>query len=268
MGGVSVNSGPFVSVVVPVHNGERYLRAALESVFAQDYRPFEVIVIDDGSTDQSAAVARTFPAVRYVYQENAGVAAARNAGIAPAAGDLIAFLDQDDWWAPNKLRLQVSALRDHPEAGFALAREEVYLEPGIGWPSWIRREAVLNGAVIGLPGGWLVRREVFDRIGAFNPDYVMGCDTEWLIRARDAGIKPVVVPEVLLFWRIHVANASYNHAQGQAEFFRILKATMDRKRQGLPAVAATSAQPVRSPGEPGDMPATAPRGASRKTGET
>lgn len=228
---MSVASSPSVSVVVPVHNGERYLKDAIESILRQDYQPFEVIAVDDGSTDGSRAIIDAFPDIRYIYQPNAGVASARNAGIAAARGELIAFLDQDDWWAPNKLRLQVAALREHPEAGYALAREQVYLEAGTGWPPWIRREAVENGELICLPGTWLVRRPVFDSVGAFNPEYVMGCDTEWLIRARDAGIERVVVPEVLLYWRIHAANASYNQQQRRKEFFRILKTVVDQKRR-------------------------------------
>jgi glycosyltransferase involved in cell wall biosynthesis len=222
---------PSVSVVVPIYNGERYLKDAIESIFRQDYRPLEVIAIDDGSTDGGRAIVEAFPEIRYIYQQNAGVACARNAGIAAARGEVIAFLDQDDWWASNKLHLQVAALREHPGAGYALAREQVHLEAGTGWPPWIRREAVENGELIGLPGTWLVRRTVFDKVGVFNPEYVMGCDTEWLIRAREAGIERVIVPEVLLYWRVHAANASYNQHQRQKEFFRILKTAMDRKRR-------------------------------------
>lgn len=231
---------PLVSTVVPVYNGERYLATALDSIFQQDYRPLEVIVVDDGSTDRSAEIAQSYQGLSYIYQSNAGVAVARNTGIAAARGEFIAFLDQDDWWAPNKLRLQVAALREHLAAGYALAREQIHLEPGIGWPAWIRREAVLNGELICLPGTWLVRRTVFDQIGAFDPRYVLGCDTEWLVRARDAGITRIVVPEVLLYWRIHDANESYKQRVSRIEFFRILKSTIDRKRNSVLPAQSTS----------------------------
>jgi glycosyltransferase involved in cell wall biosynthesis len=94
-------SNPLVSVVTPVYNGEAFLRETLESIFAQDYEPFEVIVVDDGSTDGSAAIARSYPAARYIRQHNQGPAAARNAGIAAARGEFLAFVDADDVALPH-----------------------------------------------------------------------------------------------------------------------------------------------------------------------
>ena len=89
------DENPLVSVIIPVYNGGRYLRAALESVFAQTYRAFEVMVVDDGSADDSGVIAQSFPEVRYIHQTNQGVAAARNNGIEAARGEFFAFLDQD-----------------------------------------------------------------------------------------------------------------------------------------------------------------------------
>src|SRR5438132_1599837 len=107
-----------VSVVIPVYNGERYLADAIQSVRDQTYQNFEVIVVDDGSTDGSADVAQRFgEAIRYVHQANGGVCKARNAGIAAARGAYIAFLDQDDLWLPDKLAAQVTYLDSHPEVG-------------------------------------------------------------------------------------------------------------------------------------------------------
>src|SRR6202044_3645761 len=95
-----------ISVIVPVYNRERYLGAALDSIFAQDYRPVEIVVVDDGSTDGSASIAQSYPNVRYIYQHNQGPVVARNNGLANCTGDLISFLDADDHWPPNKLRMQ------------------------------------------------------------------------------------------------------------------------------------------------------------------
>src|SRR5687768_9695612 len=119
---------PLVSVIVPVHQGERYLGEAVESVLAQTYAPIELIVVDDGSTDRSADIARGFgPVVRYVYQVNAGQSAARNHGVRLARGPLLAFLDDDDSWSPGKLALQVAALASDPclEAVFGHVRQFV-----------------------------------------------------------------------------------------------------------------------------------------------
>src|SRR5581483_6264857 len=101
---------PLVSVILPVYNGEKYLAAALDSVRAQTHRSFEIIVVDDGSTDGSAAVAARYPEVKYAYQSNGGISAARNCGIRLAVGDVFALLDADDLWLPDKLERQLAAL--------------------------------------------------------------------------------------------------------------------------------------------------------------
>ena len=105
-----MENSPLVSTIIPVFNGERLLPEALDSVFRQDYRPIEVIVVDDGSTDGTSLVARSCPEVRYLYQSNQGLGAARNAGIAAACGEFIAFLDADDIWLPRKLSSQMNFL--------------------------------------------------------------------------------------------------------------------------------------------------------------
>src|SRR4051794_5813716 len=109
---------PAVSVVIPTYNYARFIERALVSVLGQTHRPAEVLVIDDGSTDETATVVDRYATrVRYLRQENSGVSAARNAGVESSTGDLVAFLDADDEWVPNKLELQVEALTKRPEAG-------------------------------------------------------------------------------------------------------------------------------------------------------
>ena len=111
-----------VSVIIPSYNCEPFLAEAIESVFAQTYRPKEVIVVDDGSTDQTAAIARSYKEVQYIYQANQGPAIARNNGIATARGDFIAFIDHDDMWLPNKLEVQIEYLLEHPYVGLSICR--------------------------------------------------------------------------------------------------------------------------------------------------
>lgn len=106
---------PHVSVVIPAYNCANYLPRAIESVLGQDYPHFECIVVDDGSSDDTAAIARSFqPQVRVISQSNGGASAARNTGINAANGSLIAFLDADDYWHPSKLRKQVALFERHP----------------------------------------------------------------------------------------------------------------------------------------------------------
>jgi len=104
-----------VSVVIPAFNAGRFIKRTIESVLSQTYRDFEIIVVDDGSTDNTAEVVRSYgPKVRYIYQENAGDGPSRNTGISAAKGDWIAFLDHDDEWLPEKLEFQMALLEENP----------------------------------------------------------------------------------------------------------------------------------------------------------
>lgn len=227
-------TSPLVSVIVPVYNGARFLRAALESVVAQSYRPMEIIVVDDGSTDASAAIAKSFADVLYLRQTNQGVTAARNAGLAAARGDFLAFLDQDDLWTPGKLRLQVGYLIEHPQVGYVLARMRAFLETGVARPAWVRPELLVGDEIGCLPGTMVVRRSVFTQIGVFDPGYRIGSDTEWLARAKDAGIAHHILPVMLLRWRLHNSNQSGQVALIHTELLRTIHSSVTRQKSKQP----------------------------------
>jgi glycosyltransferase involved in cell wall biosynthesis len=222
-------SNPLVSVIIPVYNGALYLREALASIFAQDYRPFEVIVVDDGSTDESAAIAQSFDAVQYHAQSHRGIAAARNYALTFAQGEYVAFLDQDDLWSSHKLSLQVSYMEEHPDVGIVLANERMFLTPGFRMPYWLRQDYLDEDHTGCLPGTWVVRRSVFARVGNFKSVYTIADDFDWFLRAKDAGIPFEVLSETLLLKRVHPANHSSNLKVGQAELLKVLKESIDRK---------------------------------------
>src|SRR2546422_627426 len=165
---------PLVSVVIPVYNGEQYLADAIQSVLDQTYPNFEAIVVDDGSTDGSAAVAkRVGEAIRYVHQANGGVSKARNTGIAAARGTYLAFLDQDDLWLPDKLAAQVAYLDSHPEIGAVYCQCEV---KGNGWlHSDLYYAEPVKDDLVGVMSGpcllmttTMFRRELLQKIGGFS----------------------------------------------------------------------------------------------------
>jgi glycosyltransferase involved in cell wall biosynthesis len=215
-------TGPLVSVVVPVYNGERYLGEALDSILAQDYDPFEVIVVDDGSDDGGAELARARD-VRVLVQANGGPAAARNAGIAASRGSFVAFLDQDDLWVPGKLAKQIEMLVRRPDLGFVFAHMEIFLEPGAAWPAWAattRPNASTPGYT---PGTMMTRRELYTTLGGFDTRYRSISDAEWLLRARRAGIEDEVMPDVLLRYRIHHSNQSHDRALARSELMLALR---------------------------------------------
>jgi glycosyltransferase involved in cell wall biosynthesis len=216
-------SRPLVSVVMPVFNGERFLAQAIESVLAQSWSPVETIVVDDGSTDRSADIARGYP-LTYVRQEHSCVAAARNRGVAGAQGELVSFLDHDDVWLPRKLELQVDALARNPSAGICMCRFETFTELG----------ADDHGASYstGQLGTLLVRREVFDEVGLFDTSYPSGDDTDWFLRAKDLGVEFVTLDEPLQRYRIHDASlsASRDPRERRRLRLRFLQASIRRKR--------------------------------------
>lgn len=226
---------PVVSVVMPVHNGEAYLREALQSVLGQTFGRLQLIVVDDGSQDGcrgvvQAAVARD-PRVHYVYQENRGVSDARNRGIAAGSAPLIAFLDQDDRWTPDALELQVAYHRLHPEVLYTLAHQTCFLAQGCPVPAWFGSQKLDEPRVGYLPGTLAVKRELFDRLGCFDTRYPISGDADWFARARDANIPTHTLPQVILERRIHEGNQSRFSRQIQRELFKLLKASIGRKRR-------------------------------------
>mgnify|MGYP003654637250 FL=1 len=189
---------PLVSIVISLYNGESHIIETVESVRAQDYPHTEIIIIDDGSTDGGAALVREQSGIDYVYQENAGNAAARNAGIDRAQGDFIALLDQDDIWLPHKLSRQVLALEESPTSGFAICHARLNLQEGMTLPASYSSEMARGPFPAYVPSALMMRRETVARVGEFDTSLAMGNDSDWFFRAKDAGVHGVVVDDVLL----------------------------------------------------------------------
>jgi len=221
---------PGVSVIIPVHDGAKYLPAAIRSALDQSHPPLEVIVVDDGSGDGSADVARSFAGVRVIEQENRGCAQARNRGIEVARGELLAFLDADDVWAPGKLELQGALMTSQPELGYTLTHQRITVEPGLPKPAWLRPELLERPSVGYLPSTLVARRWVFDRVGGFDPSYRLSSDVEWFTRAKDAGIAMQILPDVLVTRLAHGGNLSAEVPASTRALLRVFKTSIDRQR--------------------------------------
>jgi glycosyltransferase involved in cell wall biosynthesis len=228
--GTPAPSSPLATIVIAVYNGEQTVARAIESALEQTYEPLEVVVVDDGSTDASGEIARSFADVRYVHQENAGPSAARNRGIEEARGEYVAFLDADDEALPERMSLQVGFLLTHPEVACTLARQEVV--DGGPPPEWVGRDAVF-GDLAGIPLMTLVaRRQTLVDAGGFDTTLRIAEDRDLLVRLRERGARIEVVPEVVLRRHFHGANLSFerSHDPNEHPLLRSLKAKLDRQR--------------------------------------
>lgn len=218
---------PRVSVITVVRNGERYLAGALQSIVAQTLPAWEVLVIDGQSEDGTVALARSFPGVRCLAQPDRGLAQARNLGLNAARGDWVAFLDHDDWWPPQKLAVQ-TAFMQHRDLPYTTAWLRFVVEEGAPPRPGFDPRVPRPGAT---PGTLLARRELFAAVGGFDPAYTLGCDADWFTRARDRGVPTAVVPEVLLYKRLHEGNLSVQAALNRREMFRIARQSLQRRRE-------------------------------------
>ena len=204
-----------VSVVVPVHDGERFLAAALESILGQAYAPLEIVVVDDGSTDATADMLAHFAGVRVVTQVQAGPAAARNVGVRLATGAAITFLDADDEMPPGRLARQAAYLEQHADVDAVLGRQEIVVEAGVEPPAWVAHAGDLRRATLVQPMTIMARRSVFERVGLFDESFGLGEDSDWLFRVWDAGLRVDVLDDVLLRRRIHGRNLTYDTVGAQ-----------------------------------------------------
>ena len=224
---------PLVSCVVPVFNCERYLADAVASIEAQTWRPIEIIIVDDGSTDATPSViARMGERVRALRQDNAGPATARNRGARAAQGDFIAFLDSDDEWLPEKLSVQMARFNARPDLDISLSQAEHW------WIPELRDEAETlderfnsSGSSGGMPVA-LIRRALFDRIGMLDESLRHLDWTEWLMRAGDSDAVIETLPDILTRRRIHHDNMSRNRAgEEPGERLQVARSRLARMRR-------------------------------------
>src|SRR3989441_12330 len=208
---------PRVSVVIPVYNGERYLADAIQSVLDQTYQNFEVIVVDDGSTDESAEVAQRFgEAIRYVHQANGGVCKARNTGIAAAQGGYVAFLDQDDLWLPDKLATQVAYLDGHPEVGAVYCQCQVIghaeLRSNLYYSEPVKDDVIgiMRGPYL-LMTSAMFRGDVLRKIGGFDEALIGAGYEDGDLTIRVTEVAPIAfLSQVLAVYRVHSTNSMNN----------------------------------------------------------
>jgi glycosyltransferase involved in cell wall biosynthesis len=238
-------ASPLVSVVIPMYNSASTVAASLESVLAQTYRHLEILVVDDGSTDDGVAICRRHddPRLRLLQQRNRGLAGARNTGIRNASGDILAFIDSDDLWMPEKVALHVEHLRRHPHVGVSFSRSALIDQEGrplgllqtprltgITAPLVLCRNPISNGSCV------VIRREVLDAIRFrddlhglpedywFDDHFRQSEDIEcWLRIAAQTDFGIEGIPEVLTLYRVSSGGLSANLEKQYASWCRVLE---------------------------------------------
>lgn len=223
---------PRISVIIPIFNGEKYLAESIESALGQSSQAFEIIVVDDGSVDQSGNIAQSFkPAISYYYQPNAGIAAARNKGIEKASGDYLAFLDGDDLWTKDKLSLQIAAFKANLSLDIAFGHLEQFISPELDKGTKENLHCP-NEMIAGIHcGTMLIKRDAFNRVGLFETQFEVGEFISWYMRAKELDLSIKVIPELVMRRRIHGANTVIQKRQSVNNFTHIIKRSLDRKRE-------------------------------------
>jgi glycosyltransferase involved in cell wall biosynthesis len=222
-----------VSVVIPAYDTERYVAESIDSVLAQIEPHDEVIVVDDGSTDRTADILDGFDSrIVLVRQAHAGPSAALNAGIARATGTCIAFNDADDIWVPGKLARQRAVLQLNADIDAVFGQAQQFRSPD--WQPQDISGADERPAQAGVHrAAMLIRRDAFDRIGAFDASLQMVDFIDWYGRAMQSGLRTLTLPDIVLRRRLHATNTGRIHRDSQrGEDILVLKRLLDRRRYG------------------------------------
>lgn len=219
---------PHISVIAPAFNAASFYDAWIASILAQNYPDLEVVLVDDGSTDDLAERAQAGPGfLRYIRQQNRGPAAARNAGVSASTGELIAFLDLDDLWEPGHLKRAAAALATERHANVAQGLIRNFCYGRDGRPYYCSRAY----RFINL-GSAVFRRGVFDCCGALEEKMRFGEDFDFLIRCWEQGMVKHDIDELSLYYHRHEANMTHGKTPIEMGAVAIYKRHLDRLRSG------------------------------------
>ncbi|MBI2048888.1 MAG: glycosyltransferase [Candidatus Liptonbacteria bacterium] len=224
---------PLISIIIPAHNAEKYIKEAVDSALVQTYENVEVIVVDDGSTDGTKNVLEPYVRdgkIKYVYQKNTGLAGARNAGIRTARGEYIAFLDADDLFLPEKVAEQVKVLEENPDYGvcysdlthFTDGQQRKFFHHRYHYPSGNLFELLLHKQFIN-PLTVFARRSVFEKYGMFDETLRRSEDWDLWLRWSHAGVKFFYLDKPLAYYRIasggNLSSVESEPAMKEKNFF-------------------------------------------------
>jgi glycosyltransferase involved in cell wall biosynthesis len=211
------NINPKITVITPVFNSEKYIEQTIQSIYNQNYFPLQIIVVDDGSYDNTAKIVQSHSNILYFYQENSGPAAARNLALKYATGEFITFLDSDDLWNENALHQLSSFLQENKDVDIVEGKlQEVVSNHNLNDIVQISEPYYMSNF-----GSCMIRKAVFDIVGNYNSQLKYAEDIDWFTRAWENNIHKLRVPETILYYRKHQDNLTKNHL-GNPYFYRLL----------------------------------------------
>ena len=224
---------PTITAAIAVHNGEAYLAEAIESILGQSRPCEQVVVVDNDSTDGSGEIARRYGSpVEVAFEPRRGIGPARNAAVRAAHGEFVAFLDADDLWQVEKTALQLAAFEADSELQLAFGHVRQFVSPDL---------SAEQAAALGVPpdpqpgaymGAMLARRSALNAIGPWPEDIKVSDGLTFMLRARELGLRQTMLSETVTMRRVHGENHSIHNRGERAEFARLLKQSLDRRRAG------------------------------------
>jgi len=220
-----------ISVIITAYNIEKYIAEAIKSVLVQTVSPVEIIVIDDGSTDATKNIVASFGSgIKYVYQGNAGAAAARNKGVSSTTGDYIAFLDGDDMWLEEKLKKQIQALSDTPDIQMVFTQLQNFYSPELSNDVIQNMHAPMHPIDGYTASTILIQKQIFFDVGYFKAEYDLGEFIDWYSKAQEKGLQGYCIPEVLVKRRLHKTNQGIRKQHSRKDYLTIIRAKLARQK--------------------------------------
>ena len=219
-------SNPLISIVIPVYNGALYIKETIESILVQKYNPIEIIVIDDGSTDDTAKIIKQFPEVKYSYQENSGVVRAKNKGLLIATGEFITFIDADDVYVNNSLWELSNYLQNNPIASIAEGRFQYFVKDTIS-DTFRKKSSSFYHCLLGCS---MYRKSVFKTVGILEERLTYGEDVDWFMRAWENNIVKHRLDCTVLLYRRHDKNMTNNITAKNKNKVLLFKLKLERQK--------------------------------------
>ncbi len=220
-----------VSIIIPFYNASSFLTEAIDSVLIQELKDTEIIAVDDGSTDDSAEKISHIndPRLKIIRQKNAGAAIARNKGVLIARGEYVCFLDADDIWAPDKLKLQLAEIEKNPVINMVFGQvKELYDKSVLNNNILHKEEKIFVGySSIAM----LISKKDFLKVGDFQGKWRVAEFIDWYDRAKNMGLKESVLPDIVAYRRIHKGNVDRLDRPDVKQYVAVLKEALDRRRQ-------------------------------------